>query len=61
MSWISIKKQLPEHGLKVRYRMKKRIHLFKSIYVEDMGVYLNGEFCTFDPKYIYPITHWKPF
>ena len=58
MEWISIKKQLPDNGKKVKYQMSKRVTLFEEI-IEDIGWFQNGEFLTFDEIGIYPITHWK--
>jgi len=58
MEWISIKKQLPDNGKKVKYQMSKRVTLFEEI-IEDIGWFQDGEFLTFDENGIYPITHWK--
>ena len=58
MEWISIKKQLPNDGEKVRYQMSKTDTLFEEI-IEDFGWFQNGEFLTFEEIGIYPITHWK--
>jgi len=58
MEWISIKKQLPDNGKKVKYKMIKRSGLFKKEIIEDIG-WFQGEFLTFDERGIYPITHWK--
>jgi|JI10StandDraft_1071094.scaffolds.fasta_scaffold2285756_1 hypothetical protein len=59
MEWISIKKELPIEGEKVKYKMLKKTGLFKKEIIEDIGWFQNGEFLTFDEIGIYPITHWK--
>lgn len=57
--WISVKKEMPTEGSKVRYRMIKRTGMFKKEIVEDVGFFSKGEFTTIDPRAILPITHWK--